>query len=124
MQNCGMPPPLCKLGRKSDLCIWPSPNFVPKTGLHFSETNHYAIRASNLMCQSAVFKSNQCEKRNPVHQRFDVRNWDGAVDTSKNISQGYYMSYPFIPTNPLLATMSFFVFFSFFFVSQSCALFF
>ena len=34
------------------------------------------------MCQSAVFKSNQCEKRNPVHQRFDVRNRDGAVDTT------------------------------------------
>ena len=34
------------------------------------------------MCLSAVFKSNQCEKRNPVHQRFDVRNRDGAVDTS------------------------------------------
>ena len=34
------------------------------------------------MCQSAVFKANQCKKRNPVHQRFDVRNWDVAVDTS------------------------------------------
>ena len=34
------------------------------------------------MCEIAVFKSNQCEKRNPVHQRFDVRNQDGAGDTS------------------------------------------
>ena len=34
------------------------------------------------MCQSAVFKSNQCEKRNPVQQRFDVRNRDDAVDTT------------------------------------------
>ena len=35
------------------------------------------------MCQIAVFESSQCEKRNPVHQRFDVRNRDGAGDTSK-----------------------------------------
>ena len=40
------------------------------------------IRASNTICQNAVFKSNQCEKRNLVQQRFDVRNRDGAVDTS------------------------------------------
>ena len=38
--------------------------------------------ASNSMRQSAVFKLNQCEKRNPVHQRFDARNRDGAVDTT------------------------------------------
>ena len=43
---------------------------------------HYAIRALNTMCQSAVFKSNQCKKRNPVQLRFDVRNRDGAVDTT------------------------------------------
>ena len=45
-------------------------------------TNRYAIRASKPTRQSAVFILNQCEKRNPVHQRFDVRNWDGAVDTT------------------------------------------
>ena len=28
--------------------------------------NHYAIKASNSKCQSAVFKSNQCEKRNLI----------------------------------------------------------
>ena len=37
---------------------------------------------SSLALISAVFKSNQCEKRNPMQQRFDVRNRDGAVDTS------------------------------------------
>ena len=34
------------------------------------------------MHQSAVFKSNQCEKRNPVQQEFDVGNRDGALDTT------------------------------------------
>ena len=34
------------------------------------------------MHQSAVFKSNQCEKRNPVQQGFDVGNRDGALDTT------------------------------------------
>ena len=42
------------------------------------------------MCQSAVFKSDQCEKRNLVQQQFDVRNRDGAVDTSQIKSYWYY----------------------------------
>ena len=33
-----------------------------------------------------------------------------SLNTVKNYSQGYYMPYPFIPTNPLLATMIFFFF--------------
>ena len=50
------------------------------------------------MCQSAVFKSNQCEKHNPVHQRFDVRNRDGAVDTSYSFSIGYSTVFAFFLT--------------------------
>ena len=38
------------------------------------------------MHQSAVFKSNQCEKRNPVQQGFDVGNRDGALDTTYKYS--------------------------------------
>ena len=34
------------------------------------------------MHQSAIFKSNQCEKRNLVQQGFDVGNRDGALDTT------------------------------------------
>ena len=56
---------------------------IPSLCIAAKRTNHYAIKASKSKCQSAVFKSNQCEKRNPVQQRFDVRNRDGAVDTSK-----------------------------------------
>ena len=35
---------------------------IPTLGIVAKRTNHYAIRASNSMLQSAVFKSNQCEK--------------------------------------------------------------
>ena len=55
---------------------------IPSICIGVKRTNHNAIRASKARCQIAVFKSNQREKRNQVHQRFDVRNWDGAGDTS------------------------------------------
>ena len=55
---------------------------IPTLCIAGKRTNHYAIRASISKCQSAVFKLNQCEKRNPVQQRFDVRNQDSAVDTT------------------------------------------
>ena len=55
---------------------------IPTLCIAGKRSFQYAIRASNAKGESAVFKSNQCEKRNPVQQRFDVRNWDGAVDTT------------------------------------------
>ena len=53
-----------------------------------SNMAHYTIRASNTTCQKccSLFKSNQCEKRNLVHQQFDVRNRDGAVGTSLGLT--------------------------------------
>ena len=60
-------------------------------------------------------------------RKFGVKN--GLIQKRHKYRKKYFtvllqvLRYPFIPTNPLLATMSFFFFF-FFLLSKSCALFF